>query len=285
MKPERLVWFVFVACCLRMGSAQDFQHSYTISSPNGQISIDTVSGNIKIQVYKGDKIEILAYKKGSDANAIEIQDRSSGDAIWLEARPRLSQSDPSKIPQAKFPPGGFDAGRFPQAKFPPGGFGPGDHPGRFDIGNNSVDFEIHVPKSNSYNFRWLHTYNGNVEISNVSGQFNAGSSRGNVDVKDVRGIIRCGTSNGSVQVELGTHKDANNMRFSSMSGDVVVKAPGNLDAEVFMSSDVGRVKTDYPIQVQDMRYGPRRFAQGKLGSGRQKLTIESRWGSVSLLKK
>jgi hypothetical protein len=280
MNPERLFWFAFMACCLRMGVSQDFQHSYAIS-PNGQITIETVSGNIKIQGYKGDKIEILAYKKGLDGSAIEIQDLSSGDSIWLDAHPRVAQSDPDK-PSAKFPPRGFGPGRPPQGKMPPGGFGLG----RFDVGNNSVDFEIHVPKSSSYNFRSIHSWNGNLEISGVSsGQLNAGTNRGDIYVKDVRGIIRCGTSNGSIQVELGAHKDANDMRFSSMSGDVVVKAPGNLDAEVFMSSDVGRVKTDYSIQVQETRYGSKRIAQGKLGSGKQKLTIESRWGSVSLLKK
>jgi hypothetical protein len=281
MKPERLIWFAFVACCLRIGSAQDFQHSYTISA-NGQIFIDTVSGNIKIQGYKGDKIEILAYKKGPDSSAFEIEDRSSGDRIDIKAHPRLPQPDPGKPPERKPPPGRFPPGGFDQGRFGPGR---SNDLGRFDAGNNSADSEIYVPKSGSYNFRWLHSFNGNVEISNVSGQIFAGSSRGNIDVKDVHGIIRCGTNNGSVQVELGSRKDANDMKFSSMSGDIVVKAPANLDAEVSMSSDVGRVKTDYPIQVQETRYGPKRIAQGKLGSGKQKLTIESRWGGVSLLKK
>jgi DUF4097 and DUF4098 domain-containing protein YvlB len=279
-----------------MGLAQDFQHSYTISSSSGQIFIDTVSGNIKVQGYKGDKIEILAFKRGSDANAIEIQDHSSGDVINLRAWPRSLQSDPGKIPQGKFPAGGFDPGKIPQGKLPPGGFDPGRFPqaksppggfdpGRFDVGDNSVDFEIRVPKSVNYNFNWLHSYRGNVEISNVSGRIIAGSRRGNVDVKDVRGFIRCDAFIGSTQVELGSHKDANDMKFSSMSGNIVVKAPGNLDAEIYMSSESGQVKTDYPIEVQKMRYGHRLFAQAKLGMGRQKLTITSVSGSISLLKK
>jgi hypothetical protein len=288
MKPERLVWFACIAFCLRIGLAQDFQHSYTIA-PNGQFFIDTVSGNIKIQRYKGDKIEILAYRKGSDSSLIEIEDRSSGDRIDVRAHARLSQQSKlpqgslpqGKPPQGKIPPGGFDPGRFPQAKFPPGG---GFDMGRFDMGDNRVDFEINVPKAGDFS-GWIHTFKGNLEISNFSGQLRATSARGNVDVKDVRGFIRGEAINGTVQVELGSRKEENDMKFSSRSGDVVVKAPGNLDAEVFMSSDVGRVKIDYPIPIQDMRYGPKRFAQGKLGSGKQRLTIESTWGSVSLLKK
>jgi hypothetical protein len=285
MKPERLIWFACIACCLRIGSAQDFQHSYSIS-PNGKIFIDTVVGNIKIQGYKGDKVEILAYRKGSDGNAIEIQDVSSGDVISLTARPRLSSSDQSKVPQPKFPPGGF-----PQGKLPPGGFGPGSRPdagrigpGRFDVGNNSVDFEIRVPKTSNYS-SWVRSFKGNLEVSNVSGQLRVSSAHGNMDIKDVHGFIRCEAFNGSVQVELGSHKDANDLKFSSINGDVVVKAHGNLDAEIFMSSESGGIKTDYSIPVQENRYGHGRFAQAKLGSGRQKLMITSVSGSVNLLKK
>ena len=283
MKAKRLVWIVFLAFCPRIGSAQDFQHSYAISA-NGQIFIDTI-GNIKIQGFKGEKVEIVAYRKGPDGNVIQIEDHSSGDVINVRARPRFSpfspgKEPPGKEPRSKFPPGGFDGGRFDPGRFEAGRF----DPGRFDVGNNSVDFEVRVPKSHDYS-SFLNSFNGNIEIANVSGRISARIREGSVDVKDVRGSIRCDAFNGSIRVELGSHKDASDMKFSSMNGDIFVKAPGSLDAQVFMSSDAGRLKTDFPIKVQEMRYGHRLFAQGKLGSGRQKLTITSISGSVNLIKK
>jgi hypothetical protein len=272
MTPKNLAWVAFAAFSFQMGVAQDFKRSYAVSQ-DGKIFINT-SGNITVQGYKGSEIEILAYKRGSDANSIEIVDKSFGNRIDLGLRfPHLDprKSDPGKVDPRKAPPGRFPPGAFP--------------PPRFDVGDSSVDFEILMPKSARYE-SWLISNRGSVEVSNVSGRLFVKSERGNVIMKDVRGFIR-GTAvfNGSIRVELGSNKEPNDMNFFSMSGDVTVVAPGNLDAAVFMSSDSGRIKTDFPIEIKDERYGHKRIAEGKLGSGRQKITIVSAFGGVNLVKK
>lgn len=265
MTPKSLAWVAFAAFSFQMGVAQDFKRSYSIPQ-NGIIVIDT-SGNIRVQGHKGQKIEVLAYKKGSDTDSIEIQDSSFGNRIVLSLR----------FPQ--FDPGKFDPGKYPPNKFPPGKM----PPRIFDI-DSSVDFEIMMPKSINCE-TWLHSIKGTVDITNVSGRLLLRSERGNVNVKDVHGFIRGEAFNGSVRVELGSQKEPSDMKFSSNSGDVTVIAPGNLDAVIFMSSDSGRIKTDFPLEEKDDRYGHKRIAEGKLGSGKQKITIESRFGGVNLIKK
>jgi hypothetical protein len=266
MTPKSLAWVAFAAFSFQMGVAQDFQRSYPISE-NGLISIRT-TGNIKVLGYKGHQIEIIAYKKGSNPNAIEIEDKSFGNRIDLSLR--FTQFDPGKFDPAKAPP----RGGFPP--FPPR---------KFDMGDSNVDFEVRMPKSTKYESRLISNW-GNVEVANISGRLFVISERGNVIMKDVRGFVSAAAwFNGNVQVELGSSEEPDYMKFFSNSGDVTVIAPGNLDAAIFMSSDSGRIKTDFPLEEKDDRYGHKRIAEGKLGSGKQKITIESRFGSVNLLKK
>ncbi len=74
------------------------------------------------------------------------------------------------------------------------------------------------------------------------------------------------------------------MRFSSVSGNVNVIAPANLDAPVDMQSISGSLKTNFNnVEVQEQRYGPGRKAFGRTGpAGKYSLRIDSVSGRVSL---
>ena len=63
-----------VAFSLQMAFGQDFKKSYDLPA-GGQIVIWNYQGDIKVEGYDGDKIEIVAEKKGPDRNLIEIIDK------------------------------------------------------------------------------------------------------------------------------------------------------------------------------------------------------------------
>jgi len=156
---------------------------------------------------------------------------------------------------------------------------------QFYSGTTTIDIEIRVPNSVEYNFNTLSSFGGSVEVSHVMGQLRAESVRGDVEVKDVRGMVSASSVSGNVNVEIDRAQEQSYMRFRSISGNVDVSAPANLDALVSMSSDSGRLRTDFPIDIQERRYGPGREAQGKLGSGKQVLWINSNSGRVSLTQR
>jgi hypothetical protein len=229
---------------LRLAIAQDFQKNYDLR-PGGQILIGNFLGDITVTGYSGSSVEVKAYTKGPDRQAIRINDLSFGNRIEL-------------------------APLYP----------------RFHSGQSTVNFEVRVPESVPFNFDRLSSFNGKVVVSNVIGRLRADSQRGNVEVKDVRGLVSATSVSGDVVVEIKRVQDRSNMRFRSISGNVVVSAPANLDALIEMSSESGMLRTDFPIDVQERRYGPGREARGKLGSGRQMfLWNNSNSGRVSLLQK
>ncbi|HTY61137.1 MAG TPA: DUF4097 family beta strand repeat-containing protein [Acidobacteriota bacterium] len=147
-----------------------------------------------------------------------------------------------------------------------------------------VDFEVRVPESVEYNFARISSFGGNVDISSVVGQLNAESVRGNVALKDVRGLVNASSFSGNIRVDIGKAQERSNMRFSSISGNIDVSAPANLDAVVDISCSSGLLRTDFPLEVQEWRYGPARSARGRLGGGMQTLRIRSVSGRVNLTK-
>ena len=162
---------------------------------------------------------------------------------------------------------------------------------RIDIGvrypdhcNCRVDvrLEVKVPRSISYDFRHISSVSGDVEVSGVTGKLHASSVSGNVKVTDVTGAVNASAVSGNVEVDIDKLDGTDSMKFSSVSGNVEVTLPGSLDADIQMSSLSGSLKTDFPIEVKERRYGPGRSAQGRVGNGSRTLNVSAVSGNVSL---
>ena len=146
----------------------------------------------------------------------------------------------------------------------------------------SIRFEVRVPRSVSYDFDGFSSVSGDVDVSGVTGRLRASSVSGDVKVKNVSGSASVNSVSGDVEVEVDRLDGSDDMKFSSVSGDVVVKMPSNLDAEVDISSLSGSIKTDFPIEVREERHGTRTYARGRLGSGSRRLNMSSVSGDLSL---
>ena len=145
----------------------------------------------------------------------------------------------------------------------------------------SVRFEVRVPSAVDYNFERISSVSGNVRVESINGRLKAEAVSGNVGQ-----TVRVGQRVSERKRYSRTPKSrrAGDMKFSAVSGNVAVKAPANLDADIEMSSVSGALKTDFPIEVQERRYGPGRSARGRLGAGSRNLRIRSVSGRVSLTR-
>lgn len=148
-----------------------------------------------------------------------------------------------------------------------------------------VDIEIQVPESVPYNLSRVSTIRGNVEVSHAAGALRAESVRGTVRIRDVCCMVSASTMSGNILFEIDRVFGRGNMRFSSISGNIEVRAPADLDALIDMSSLSGTLKADFPIEIQESRYGPGRSARGRLGEGKLILFMRSVHGTVRLSQK
>jgi DUF4097 and DUF4098 domain-containing protein YvlB len=232
----------FVALAATSANAQDFQQSYTLR-PGGSINIASLSGNIKITGGGGSAVVVTAIKRGADADKVEIEDRSSANAVDVSVRyPRECDCDAT------------------------------------------VDFEVQVPAGVAYRYDKIVSMSGNVEVSNVTGRISVKSMSGDVRVRDVSGTVEATAMSGNIHAEIARLEGDGSLEFTSMSGDVEVRLPGSLDADVQMNTLSGAISTDFPIQIEEKKYGPGQSAKGTLGSGSRSVRIKSLSGDARLLR-
>jgi len=146
----------------------------------------------------------------------------------------------------------------------------------------SVRFEVVVPRKESYTFERLSSVSGDISLRGISGRVRAESVSGDVLVEEVNGIVSASTVSGDLDVQIARLEGSEDMKFSSVSGDVRVRVPANLDAEIEMSSLSGSLKTDFPIEIKERRYGPGRSASARVGSGARSLKVSTVSGRISL---
>ena len=240
--------------------AQDFQQTYQIGA-GGAVSIHNVSGDVKVTGYDGEGIVVAGYKEGRDRDLVKVEDRSGGNRVDVRVR----------------------------------------YPEQCDC-NASIRFEVKVPRGTSYNFDEISSVSGSVEVTGVTGKLQAKSVSGDVTVRGVTGPVNATAVSGSVRVEevlglasakstsgdvevaIARLEGSEGMEFSSISGNVQVRLPAGLDADVEMSVLSGSLKTDFPLQIEERGNGPGRRARGQIGAGSRRLRLTSTSGNVSLLR-
>jgi lia operon protein LiaG len=244
----RSITIASVICLLLTltASAQDFQKNYRIGA-GGAVNIRNVSGDVTVTGYSGDTITVTAYKEGPDRDQVTIEDSSGGNNVDVRAR----------------------------------------YPENCNC-NVSVRFDVKVPSGISYRYDSITSVSGDVNISNVKGDLHVKSVSGDVSVKGSAGAVNAASVSGDVEVDIQSLEGgdgASNMEFNSVSGDVDVKLPGNLDANVRMSTLSGELKTDFPLQIEEKERGPGRSANGRLGNGSRSLKLSTVSGDINLSRR
>lgn len=186
---------------------------------------------------------------------------------------------------------------------------------------NSIDVQIHTPEEHG-GFHWFGWHEPKVEIElDVPAHSNLDLETGFGDVTasglDAKsrfntgfGHVRMSNYNGALDAESGFgdmtvdgrfdslllktgfgHITANAAqgsrltdawRLSSGFGDVRLRMPSDLNADVHASTGFGSVSTDYPITISGMK--EHSSIDGRIGSGGPPLELETGFGSVHIEK-
>ncbi len=254
----------FLSLCLSLVSAaalaQDFQKSYRLAQ-GSRVSIKNISGDVIVKGYDGEAVVVTGYKEGRDRDQVSVEDLSDGSRVEVKVR----------------------------------------YPERCNC-DASVRFEVKVPRMINLDYDAFSSVSGDVEVSEAMGTIRAKSVSGNVNVKEVAGTIHANSVSGDVAVEEASGAvsakstsgnvrvdlrrlegaNANRMEFGSVSGNVEVKLPGSIGAEVEMSTMSGHLETDFPITIEKREFGPGRSARGRVGDGSRTLKLSSVSGNVYL---
>lgn len=244
-----------------IGGWQTAEGEEEVSGSQTAISVNNVSGRIRVTGWDGDTVRVRYAKQArteGDLKDFVIEIRGNGDTVSV--RPVYE---------------------------PVGGMG------RF----GSVDFDISVPRRIAR--LSLHNVSGEIdvegvpgvvakELGTVSGSIKS-SGAGDLSAKTTSGSIEFGFSGDALQASTVSGKiqgaidslGARGADLGTVSGSVEVQAFAALDATLDLRSLSGSITCDFPVTIREQTRGRLR---GTVGKGAVPLSVSTTSGSIRIRK-
>ncbi|MEO6005593.1 MAG: DUF4097 family beta strand repeat-containing protein [Opitutus sp.] len=108
---------------------------------------------------------------------------------------------------------------------------------------NGGDFDITVPHNT--NIVISSALGGDITIGEVSGDLEVKSLNGEVKLRDVAGGALVETMNGEIKADVTQMKDGKPLSFTSMNGEVALRLPKDIKANVRLRTHNGSILTDF----------------------------------------
>jgi len=138
---------------------------------------------------------------------------------------------------------------------------------------------------------------GNITVSNVSGEMEINNVNGSITVKDVSGSVVANTVNGPVVVTFKSIDAKAPMAFSTLNGNVDVTFPADFKSNLKLKTDQGGVFTDYEIAVDKSQPQVKKTEEnhmyklnvdswiyGKINGGGPEMMMKTMTGSIYIRK-
>lgn len=234
------------------GASEKFDKTYPLSS-GGTVSLQNVNGNLKVMTWNRNEVRVRAVKHADDEESLvrlRIEVETASNSISIR----------TKYPDNR----DGDRGR-----------------------GESVDYELTVPKDADLDNVGL--VNGNVDISELSGDLSVSTVNGAIRVSGVSGSCDLATVNGKVDVSVAALQHDSNVRLKSVNGALTIRLPARSDADVKASTTMGRITDEFGLgslhqgdRDSFVRIGAK--LSGKVGSGGSPISLHTVNGSISILK-
>ena len=154
--------------------------------------------------------------------------------------------------------------------------------GGLAVEGQRVDLSLLLPEGHALAIR---TDRGGVDVRGVHGNVDVNSIAGDIALRGIRGVIRAETGGGTIQASLGTAPRGAEQRLSTTTGEIQVGLDDNFDGELELATSA-LFATDYSLDViRHPGEEPNKIAHALIGARASKLSLLSRRGQISLLRR
>ena len=119
---------------------------------------------------------------------------------------------------------------------------------RVTSGSEETGVRVSVPRQTSVRARTVN--DGDVVVEGVTGEHELSNVNEDVTATDISGSVVVNTTNGDITVSMLELTPNKAMSFTSMNGDVEVRLPANLAADLHITTNRGDILTDFDVDVQ-----------------------------------
>jgi hypothetical protein len=240
---------------------QPFRWSGTLA-PGRVLEVEGIMGSIVAEPSPNGTAEVVAVKSGrsSDFGEVEIRVVEEADGVTICAvyDPEDYDSDDCDLDDRRDDDWDDD-----------------------DDTRVDVDFTVRVPAG----VELIATVvTGDVDARGLAGNVTAHSVSGDVAVSTT-GVVEAGTVSGRLDLAMGS-LDWTRLSYNTVSGNITLRLPAGLEADVEFESLSGDLDTDFDLRVEQRR--DRRWAgsrvRGTIGTGGRQLSFHTVSGNVRLLR-
>jgi hypothetical protein len=116
-----------------------------------------------------------------------------------------------------------------------------------DNPNAEVNLIIKVPKNFSLHLATINE--GDIHVENVNGNHEVSNVNGDIRLINVNGSVVANTINGDITVDLMSVTTNTPMAFTNLNGDIEIKLPASIKANIEAKSENGEVYSDFDIKI------------------------------------
>jgi DUF4097 and DUF4098 domain-containing protein YvlB len=240
----------------------DFRWEKALSAGN-EVSIHNINGDVTVIPSTSGKVEVVGVKRGSgDLERIraDVQLTSRGVVICV-----LDNNQDSYCDERGMHSNSRNNDR--------------NYRGDREWNNVSMNLEVAVPTNVQVS---ANSVSGDVSITGATGDVRANSVSGDLRLDRLRASsVSATTVSGNVDVSIQEFTGRGDLVFHTVSGDVTLDLPRQLDVDLSMTTVSGGINSDYALTLGNGRVN-RRNIEARIGSGGRRLDLTTVSGDVKL---
>jgi DUF4097 and DUF4098 domain-containing protein YvlB len=223
-------------------------------SPNGEVSLDNINGDVTVEVWDSAEVRIQAVKEASSQDLLDglrVEIDADGDSV------RIDTDYPSNKRSRDY-----------------------DHDhDRGERRHMKVEYTLTVPRTARLN--GVDLVNGNLMIVGVEGGIEAETVNGSIVVREAAGDASLATVNGGIELYLDRLGSGEDVDLETVNGSIDLYLASSAGADIKAETVNGRLTNDLGIDVKKGKYVGASFA-GSVGGGGSKVDLETVNGKITV---
>jgi hypothetical protein len=231
----------------------DFRWEKALESGQ-RVHVHNINGDVTVTASSSGRVEIVGIRRGSGRGAnrltAEVHETSDGVVVCVVHEDSDDDCDDR-------------------------GYHSHD---RDDWDRGSMDLEIKLPRNLEID---ASSVSGNVSVAGAQGNVRANSVSGDVRLERLRvSSLRVQSVSGEVTASIESLIGDGSLSFKTVSGDVTLELPRNLDADLSMTTVSGNIDSDFEMTLGGRR--SRRGIEARIGRGGRDLDVSTVSGDLRL---
>lgn len=264
---RRLLSVALVAAVATPALAQQQQADFRwqgVLAAGGEVSLNNVTGDVVVVPSTTGRVEVVGIKQGNSAYfdriRVDVQATSRGITVCV-----LHEADDSSCDERGY----RSNGRRDR-----------DRDYDREARNLAIRLEVAVPTNLTVS---ASSVSGDVSVTGAEGDVRATSVSGDVRLDRLRATsVHATTVSGDLHVRVDQFTGRGDLKFNTVSGDVVLEVPKQFDADLSMTTVSGKVDSDFQLVVGGNSRWDRRGVDGRIGNGGRRLDLNTVSGDLRI---